>query len=278
MKITVAAVQPKSFRDKEEPKNLDLCLQYVDQAVDKGAKIICFPEFYPGPNFIKKKDFDPTETLCEKARDSGVYLIVGEMEGAPRGGLYSTLKLISPDGRIVRKYRRVQPPPKEVNVKLTGKDILKGPGPLEVYETEFGKLGLLCCSEVYWPELSRILAIRGAEIIFLPVGGLLYELFDTWKHLIWARAIENHVYTVTCQNIYGMEDGIATIAGPEKILAETKEEGVIVASLDLDRIKWLREHEQTIELPYPFKTIPGLIMGRRPEIYSDLVKKKKSIK
>ncbi len=63
-----------------------------------------------------------------------------------------------------------------------------------VFDTPFGKVGILICSEVYSPELSRLLALKGAEIIFLPAGVCKYELHETWRNLIWSRAIENLAY------------------------------------------------------------------------------------
>lgn len=280
MKTTIAVVQTKSYKKEEkkkEVKHLEQCLHHIDEAVGKGANIICFPEFYPGPAYLEIEEFDPTKTLCEKAKENGVYLIVGELEKARKEDYYSTLKLIGPEGKIVGKYRRVQVPPREVNLGLVGKDIIPGQGPLEVYDTEFGKIGLLACSEIHWPELCRVLAIKGAEIIFIPVGGIIYEVYNTWKHLIWARAIENQAYIATCQNLYGMEDGIATIAGPEEILAVSKREGVLTATLDLDRIKWLRTQEQeSFALPFPFKALPCLLKNRRPELYRELSRAPKS--
>ena len=91
-----------------------------------------------------------------------------------------------------------------------------------------------------------------------------------------ARAIENLVYTVTCQNIWGMEDGIATVAGPEAVLAESKRDGIICADVDLERLKWLREHEERLDLPKPYKTIPGLLNWRRPELYGSICRDRKT--
>lgn len=276
---TIAMVTTKSYRKEEkeeEPKHLEQCLNYVDEAVGKGANIICFPEFYPGPSYLEKADYDPTAQLCEKAGDVGVYLVVGELEKAKEGAYYSTLNLIGPQGKIVGKYRRVQPPYKNVNLSLVGKDIIPGDGPLEAYDTEFGKIGILACSEVYWPELSRVLALKGAEIIFLPIGGVLYELSSEWKHLIRARAIENQAYTATCQNLYGMEEAITTVAGPEGIVAESNKPGVLTATLDLDRVRWLRNTtERSLGIPYKYRVPPGLIRNRRPELYTELSRKYK---
>ncbi len=279
MRTTIATVTTKSYRKeekKEETKHLEQCLNYIDEAAGKGANIICFPEFYPGPSYLEKEEYDPSAALCEKAKEKGVYLIVSELEKAKKGAYYSTLYLLSPQGKVAGKYRRVQPPSRDVNLGLVGKDIIPGDGPLEVHDTEFGKIGILACSEIHWPELSRVLALKGAEIIFLPIGGVLYELGGEWKHLIWARAIENQAYTATCQNLYGMEDAIAMIAGPEEIITESKTAGVLTATLDLDRVKWLREtRERSLGLPYKFKAPPGLLRNRRPELYAELTKRKR---
>ena len=138
---------------------------------------------------------------------------------------------------------------------------------LPVFDTEFGKIGVLICSEVYAPELARILALKGAEIVFFPAGALINELMPTWKNMVWARAIENLMYTAACQNLYGVEEGVAMLCSPEAVLAEDRGEAVLVAEADLDRVRWLRESEQKIEIPKQYKVVPGLLRWRRPAIY-----------
>jgi len=147
---------------------------------------------------------------------------------------------------------------------------------LPVFVTELGTIGIIICSEVYVPELIRILAVKGAEIVFMPAGAYKAQLYDTWRLLVQARAIENLAYTATCQNILGAEDGLAMVAGPEGILLESAQEGVFVTTLDLDRIRELREAMDTYTMPMPFRTKPGLLKEwRRPEIYGELVKNSK---
>jgi 5-aminopentanamidase len=70
-----------------------------------------------------------------------------------------------------------------------------------VFETDHGKVGLAMCSEVYMPEVARALALRGAELIFMPAGRDKRRLWATWRTLIWARAIENLAIVVTTQNL-----------------------------------------------------------------------------
>jgi len=236
----------------------------------KRAQLVCFPEGYPGP-YSGPMTFSALDELCKKAIEREIYVVAGFLEKAHKGA-YCTEVLINSKGEIVGKYRRVQPAPEHVNEVLFGKKIIPG-NRLEVLKTEVGNLGLLICSEIYCPELSRVLALKGADIIFYPSGGMIYELTKTWKTLIWARAIENLVYTVACQNIWETEDGLATIAGPEGVLAESKKDGIIYATLDLDRLKWLREHEERLDLPKPYKTLPGSINWRRPELYGLICQK-----
>ena len=85
--------------------------------------------------------------------------------------------------------------------------------------------------------------------------------------MVWARAIENLCYTAACQNLYGVEDGVAIICGPEEVLTETRREGVAVATLDLARLRWLRQEDEKIEMPKRYRVVPGTLRWRRPEVY-----------
>ncbi len=272
MEVRISVVQPKSFRENEE-RNVEWALRYIDVAAKEGAKIICFPEGYPGPFWEKfyyykePKIYDWTEKVCSKAKERGVYVIAGKLEYVDDKNYYDILLLINPDGKIAGRYERTTPvgPYLFDNGYQVGND-------LPVFETPYGVLGLLTCSEVYSPELSRVLALKGAEIIFLPAGGLIAELTPTWKTLVWGRAIENLAYTATCQQVFGVEDGIAMIAGPEKILGEKKDEGILTTTIDLERIRWLREQEEKIEFPKKYMVVPGTLKWRRPELYRNSYK------
>lgn len=265
----IVAVQPKSYRGEEEHKNLEECLGYIDKATDEGADIVAFPEGYPGP-YHGPVSYSPIEDICEKAKERGIYVVFGMIEEAGDDQYYLSLKLAAPDGEVGLSYYRVQPNEPEVDDVLIGKPIKPGSS-LKTYEMEFGTLGFLICSEIWCPELVRVLALRGIDILFVPIGALVYELFEPWKNVLWTRAIENHIYVVTSPSLYGKEDGIAMIAGPEEVLAERTDLGMIMAEANLDRLKWLRSHTQTLEIPKKYKSIPGLLRYRRPEFYEELV-------
>lgn len=278
MEVTVAAVQPLTYREREQ-RNVQVALKYIDEAADKGAKIISFPEGYPGP-YRGPIVYSALEDLSAKAKERRVYVIAGCVEKAEpyeRQGIknvfFLSQKIIGPKGKLLGTYSRVQTSMPEVDRFLMADKIIAPGEELRIYKTEYGNLGFLICSEIWCPELARVLALDGADIIFAPIGGAIYEIYDRWKILLQARATENHVYIVAPQNLFGMEDGLGSIVGPEEILAESKKPGVITAKLDLDRLKWLREHTQRMEIPKPYKSIPGMLRYRRPELYKKLTDK-----
>ena len=78
------------------------------------------------------------------------------------------------------------------------------------------------CSEVYMPEVTRALALRGAELIFMPAGLDKRRLWETWRTLLWARAIENLAIVVSTQNLISHANrGLAIVTSPESVLYES---------------------------------------------------------
>ena len=192
----------------------------------------------------------------------------------PLGSGYGIeLSLIDDHGKILGVYRRTTPRGPYVyrDIAAWNFDYVESDAAPKVFNTRIGRIGMLVCSELYSPELSRVLMLQGAEIIAYPAGGAINELLPGWRTLVYARAIENLLFTVACQNLYGEEEGVGTIAGPEGVLAQEKGEGLILAELDLNRLSFLREQDEKIEFPKRYATIPGLQRWRRPELFTRLV-------
>lgn len=269
-KVKVAAIQTKTFLEADEQKqNIVKAAEYVEEAAGQGAKFVCFPETYPGP-WKAPLSYSPVGPLQEMARRHDVYIVAGAncpVPGHPERG-YTSQIIVGPDGSVGRYNRTI---PKGPWIYKGGRywdyDYQEADD-LPVFDTPYGRVGILICSEVYAPELSRLLALKGAEIIFLPAGICKYELQATWRTLIWARAIENLAYTVTCQNILGAEQGLAMICSPEEIVVESTRPGIFTTECDLDRIVWLREQRDLYGPPMPWNTKPGTLRDwRRPEVY-----------
>lgn len=295
--VRVGVVLPETCWDDEEWKNAEPALAYVDEAAKQGVQFLVFPEGYPGPMtgslHPKELSYKPINALQEKARQHGIYIAAGDVEENPEmpETYLLTLKLISPKGDILARYLRVQPDTPPLNAYLyNGKAHLLPGKEFEVIATNLGNIGLQICSELFVPELSRILMLRGAEILIAPVHGMHSKtpydpllMRDTWRCIARARAAENLYYVIVTQNIYRIE-GVkaqplagAFVAGPEKMIATRETPGLLVTDLDMERLAYLRSRnydEENLSQPAegtePLGCRPGQIWERDPRLYSEL--------
>lgn len=277
MSIKLAVVLPKThYGEGNDKKNLKEALAHADEAAKGDTDIIFFPETYPGP-WRMPISWSPIPDLQAKAKEHSVYIIAGAAENSIKDPKRHNLVhfIIDRKGELVGKYRRTSPysPWGYLNSPLWNLDYEEC-DELPVFDTEFGKIGMLICSEVYVPELARILALKGAEIIFMPAGGMKVDLNNTWGTLIFARAIENLAYVATTQCVFGVEEGLAMVASPEDVVLKEKDPGIYYTEMDLDRVRWLREQKDDIKYPLPWKTKPGIFhQWRRPELYKRILER-----
>ena len=120
-----------------------------------------------------------------------------------RATAYNLIVMAYPDGRAPARYRRTHPNGPWIYTGGQSWEFQYVAGDeFPVFDTAHGKVGLAMCSEVYMPEVTRALALRGAELIFMPAGIDKNRLWATWRTLILARAIENLAIVVTTQNLF----------------------------------------------------------------------------
>jgi predicted amidohydrolase len=271
MSIRLALVQPAGATGPDEHRNAAAALAWLERAAAEGADLVVFPEGYPGPA-NPANDYDALAPLAVRAGELGLHVVASRIEPAGDGRHHMALHLIGDDGSTVGRYRRTSPCGPYLYGDIPAWEFEYAEADeLPVFETRLGRIGLLVCSEVYVPELTRVLVLRGAEIILCPAGGAINELLDSWRTMVRARAIESLVYAAACQNLYeDGEEGVAIIAAPERVLAASPREGLVVADLDLERLAYLRAEEEHILFPKPYATIPGVLRWRRPELYAPL--------
>jgi predicted amidohydrolase len=160
--------------------------------------------------------------------------------------VYNTAVLIDRQGRVAGKYRKVYIPREEIEVGITpGNDY-------PVFDTDFGRIGIMICWDSEYPEPARALALQGAEIILLPI-------WDGDKTLVKARAIENHLFLV--ESSYGSPTQILDPDGKQIALAPEIGTAAI-ATIDLNRrykdpwlgdmrARMMKEYRGDIPIPRP---------------------------
>jgi predicted amidohydrolase len=253
--------------------NVHDAVRAIAEAAAAGADLVVFPEGYPGPT-NPADTYDAGPALSAAAREHGIHLVAGHLTEAEGGRHMVSLSLYDDHGEVLARYDRTTPAGPYIyrDIEAWDFDYQESDALPPVVETRIGRIGLLVCSELYVPELSRLLALAGAQVICYPAGGAINELLDGWRTLVRARAIENLAYTVVVQNLYADgEQGVGTIAGPEGLLASRSDAGLLIADLDMDRLQYLHEEKEQIVFPKPYAAIPGILQWRRPELFRRLL-------
>lgn len=188
VRLATVHLQPREGkRPEDKPPQFE---PLIAQAARQKADLVVLPETltYFGTGLKMHECAEPvpgpsTEYFGRLAREHQLYLVAGLVEREGKT-IYNTAALLGPDGALVGKYRKVTLPRSEIEAGIT-------PGrEYPVFDTRFGKLGMMICYDGFFPEVARALTVQGAEVIAWPVWGCN-------PMLAAARACENHVYVVS---------------------------------------------------------------------------------
>jgi deaminated glutathione amidase len=268
--MRVAAVQLNSTNDKD--RNLETARRLVREAAAAGAELVALPEKWnllapPAELEAGAEELDggvSTEAARGWAREHGIHVVAGSIgervAGADR--LFNTSALIDPSGGLIAVYRKIHMFDVEVGGVTYRESEAEQPGD-EIVTAAAGavEVGLSVCYDLRFPELYRILAVRGARLITVPSAFTLATGRDHWEVLLRARAIENQAFVLAPNQVgeappHYVSYGRSMIVDPwGVVLAQAADsEGVIVVDLDLERQAAIRE------------SLPSLA-NRRPEAY-----------
>jgi len=254
--VRVSAVQLNSSADRDA--NLQSAERLVREAARAGAELIVLPEKWPvmGSEEQLRASAEPLHgpTVAWArglARELGVELVPGSLlellEGEEK--LANTCVHIDAEGEVRAVYRKLHMFDVEVGGKVYRESELELPGEeIVLSHTSSGAgLGLTICYDLRFPELYRILAVQGAQLITVPAAFTLPTTRDHWEVLLRARAIENQLYVIAA-NQYGPHPagqhsgGRSMIVDPWGIvLAQAPDgEGYVLAEVELERLQEIR--------------------------------------
>lgn len=266
--VNVAALQMNSVVG-DRAANLGKAVELIGEAAGQGGQIMVLPELFP-IDYVSFTNRDPAlfqsaepllgptfQAMSAAARKHDVWLIPSIFEKEIAGVCYDTALLINPDGNLVGRYRKTHIALLSSPESGQEKFYFKAGNSLPVFDTPLGKIGILICYDRGFPEAWRVLVLKGAEIIAVPITTTDE---DGFAEMAQTRCFENGVFGIFV-NRCGQEEwkyffGGSLIAGPRgDVLAQMGvEEGTVVAELDLNTIEATR-----LRMPY--------LRDRRPELY-----------
>jgi N-carbamoylputrescine amidase len=268
--MKVAGVQFACSGDKE--KNTEKACKMMDMAVKEGAKIVCFQELFNlcwFPRARLQSAFQLAEEITgptvgrmrKKAGESSVVVVLPFFERAD-GAYYNSAAVIDADGRVAGVYRAIHVP----DIPLWEEKFYFSAGNLgfPVFHTEHGRIGVQISWDNLFPEGSRILALKGADIVLAPTA-CAFKSQHIWQTVITANAIANGFFVMRVNRVGSEEShdfyGMSFSASPEGEIASGptgSSDGIMLADVDRDKLAEIRR-----EWP--------IMRERRPDLYAEML-------
>lgn len=277
-KMNVAAIQLNSCEDKE--KNLKIACGLIDRATEVGARVVVLPEMFNCYTTMvamvrcAENINGPTiNVLRKKAKKNKINIICGSiyekavgasLKPAPTNKAYNASVILNSEGKIMQVYRKIHLFDVDIPGHVSFKEsqgVVAGDKIVTV-EIEGLLAGIAICYDLRFPELFRVLALRGVQVIFIPCAFTAATGRFHWEALLKARAIENQVFIVAANQFGTHPNGLKSygrsmIIDPYgRVLAEAGNDGetVITSTLDPGLLKNIRK-----EMP--------LFQHRRKDLY-----------
>jgi N-carbamoylputrescine amidase len=216
-KFTVGLIQMSSSKDASA--NLDRAIGKIREAAKRGAQIICLDELFCGEYFCRTEEaalFDlaeaipgpTTDSLAKIARENNVALVISLFERRAAGIYHNSCAVLDADGSFLGKYRKMHIP----DDPLYYEKFYFTPGDLGFpnFDTKFGRIGIQICWDQWYPEGSRLTALKGAQVIFYPtsIGWHPKEKtefgaaqLDAWRTIQRSHAIANGTFVAVVNRV-----------------------------------------------------------------------------
>ena len=268
--MKIAGIQFACSKDKE--RNAEKGLKMADMAIEAGARIICFQELFNlrwFPSGRDEKAFaaadgidGPTvQVMRKKAAEAGVVIILPIFE-KDNSGYFNSAVVVDADGSLIGTYRKLHVP----DIPLWEEKFYFSTGDhgLPVCETRYGRVGIQISWDNLFPEGTRILALKGAEIVFAPTA-CAFKSQHIWQTVITGNAISNSIFVMRVNRVGSEETqdfyGMSFCVNPEGELLggpTGRQDGILLADVNLESLGEIRR-----EWP--------ILKERRPDLYGEIL-------
>ena len=247
--------------------NLDRMAGWVQTAKKRSADLVCFPEMNITGYSIRDAIKDTAQTIpgtisqsvLALTRKFNLAILAGLLEKDHRGNMFASHLVVTPRG-VAGIYRKIHIAPPETDVFSAGDTVA-------LFKIKGVKLGIQLCYDAHFPELSTRMATNGADVIFMPHAsprGTPAAKFNSWMRHLPARAFDNGLYVVACNqsgnNQSGLNfPGVSVIIDPAGRIIKKNSAGkehIVVADLKAHELEKIRGHRMRYFLP-----------NRRPDLY-----------
>lgn len=273
-KFKLAVCQMEVADNKKE--NISRALRMIKTVAENNAQVAVLPEMFNCPYDNGKfrayaeggEGAETLEAISKAAKEYGLYIVAGSIPELDGGRVYNSSFIFGRKGEVIGRHRKMHLFDVQIAGKLSFKESSTlAPGDrVTVVDTEFCKIGVAICYDIRFPELLRLMALKGAKLVVVPAAFNMVTGPAHWEPLIRIRAVDNQVYMVAASpaqsesasyKAYGNSMVVEPWGG---ILSRAGYgEEIIYAAIDLDQVDKVRN-----ELP--------LLEHRRTDIYEIIEK------
>jgi predicted amidohydrolase len=251
--------------------NIKKALEMIKVAAENKSDMVILPEMFNCPYDNSKfreyaeerKNSKTLKAIKESAKELNLYIVAGSIPELEDDNLYNSSFIFDRDGEIIASHRKMHLFDIDIAGKINFKEseTLSAGNQITVVDTELCKIGVAICYDIRFPELLRLMALKGAELIVIPGAFNMTTGPAHWETLIRSRAIDNQLYVAAVsparnEELSYVAYGNSMVADPwgEIVARAGEKEEIVYADIKLSKIKEVRK-----ELP--------VLNGRRNDIY-----------
>ena len=254
-KIRIAQIQMPVFADKKDT------VEYIEKAVKRAsenADFVTRPEMFCCPysidnfaDYAEKDGGEMWKVCSELAKEQGIYLSAGTMpETDEDGNIYNTAYVFDRNGKCIAKHRKMHL--FDIDVKggqrFKESEVLTPGNDVTVFDTEFGTFGLCICYDIRFPELSRLMTLKGAEAILVPAAFNMTTGPSHWELLFRSQSLNNQIFAIgtapardPLASYQSWGHSIVTDPWGRVVHQMDEKEGIMTTEIDLDYAAEVRE-------------------------------------